>query len=98
MTVGCTLNDAEEEWGFFLTLAGDPVSAPLSPAQGAIQTGRCIFLFTRIRRALVESHRYIRPERSLYLHRNFRTEKAGGSVDVIVEVDSFLGNSAKFSE
>ena len=75
-----------------------PFSAALGPAGGQLSGLLGIITFAGIRRTLIKGHGDVRAESGLDLHALFRSQEGGGAVEVVLKVDSLLGNSPGFGK
>ena len=75
-----------------------PLPAALGPPGGQVSGLLGIIPFAGIGRALIKDHGDVRTESGLDLHALFWSQEGGGPVEVILKVDSLLGNAPGFGK
>ena len=97
--IGRALHDAEKKRPLPCVIApGPPIDRALLPAQREVEAPGRLLMRARMRRALVESHDDIRPERVLDFHRGLGTDETRAAVEVVLEMRPLLGNATQLRE
>ena len=63
-----------------------------------LQTPSRVIVFARPRRAFVEHHRDIAPERGLDLHRDLRRDERRRTIDVVLKIDALFRDLAQLRQ
>ena len=71
-----------------------PDPASFSPSGGEGRGFLSVGTLAGVGRALIENHGDVRTQSSLNLHAFFRGEESRGSIEMILEMDAFLGDFA----